>query len=85
VTDPLRRSRRGPQNASQRADQTDEVPSIASRGVTIEVIHGIEIDLDELHDDLAELKSLIRRWARSDAIERDTTVRAASTEDLTAL
>jgi hypothetical protein len=53
--------------------------------VTIEVIHGIEIDLDELHDDLAELKSLIRRWARSDAIERDTTVRAASTEDLTAL
>jgi hypothetical protein len=60
------------------------VPPIASRGVAIEVINGIEINLDGLHDDLAELKPLIRRRARSDALERETAIRAASTEDLTA-
>jgi hypothetical protein len=53
--------------------------------VAIEVINGIEIDLDDLHDDLAELKPLIRRWAQSDPLERETAIRAASTEDLTAL
>lgn len=53
--------------------------------MAIEVINGIEIDLDELHDDLAELKPLIRRWTRSDALERETQVRAASTQELTGL
>ena len=47
-----------------------------------EVIDGIEIDLDQLDERLAELKPLIRRWARSDAIERELAIDAASTDEL---
>ena len=53
--------------------------------MTRELIDDTWVDLDQLDERLDDLKPMIRRWARSDPVERELAIDAASIDELLGL